>query len=104
MITEQDLRSAIAECQGQKNPNANTCIKLAAYYTILDHITGEQSTVKNIPVMGYSNSYLYKSESEFMKVIEGVDLDTVMQVVDELMDTLKAVQPRLYDAVMRKFE
>lgn len=27
-----------------------------------------------------------------------------MQVVDELMDTLKAVQPRLYDAVMRKFE
>ena len=104
MITEQDLRSAIAECQGQKNPNANTCIKLAAYYTILDHITGEPPTVKNLPVTGYSNSYLYKSDSEFMKVIEGVDLDTVMQVVDELMDTLKAVQPRLYDAVMRKFE
>ena len=104
MITEQDLRSAIAECQGQKNPNANTCIKLAAYYTILDHITGESPTVKSIPVMGYSNSYLYKSDSEFMKGIEGVDLDTVMQVVDELMDTLKAVQPRLYDAVMRKFE
>lgn len=104
MITEQDLLSAIAECQGQKKPNANTCIKLAAYYTILDHITGEPSVSNNIPVMGYSNSYLYKSDSEFMKAIEGVDIDTVMQVIDELMETLKAVQPRLYDAVMRKFE
>lgn len=104
MITEQDLLSAIAECQGQKNPNANTCIKLAAYYTILDNITGEQNSLKSIPVTGYSNSYIYKSDSDFMRVIEGIDLDTVMQVIDELMDTLKAVQPRLYDAVMRKFE
>lgn len=102
MITEQDLRSAIAECQGQKNPNANTCIKLAAYYTILDHITGEQNSLKSIPVTGYS--YAYKSDSDFMRMIEGIDLDTVMQVIDELMETLKAVQPRLYDAVMRKFE
>ena len=37
MITRRDLLEAIDKCQGQKNPNANTCIKLAAYYTILDH-------------------------------------------------------------------
>lgn len=104
MITEQDLLSAIAECQGQKNPNANTCIKLAAYYTILDHISEKPTKETGAQYTGYSNSYLYKSDSEFMQKIQGYDMDTVMQVVDELMETIKAVQPRLYNAVMRKFE
>ena len=47
MITEKDLMEAIAECQGQRNPNANTCIKLAAYYTILNNLqaTAEKSSV-----------------------------------------------------------
>ena len=38
MITEKDLQDAIAECQGERKPNANTCIKLAAYFTIYDHL------------------------------------------------------------------
>ena len=41
MITEKDLQEAIAECEGQRNPNANTCIKLAAFYTIRQHMFGE---------------------------------------------------------------
>ena len=36
MITEQDLQAAIAECEGVRNPTSNTCLKLAAYYTIKD--------------------------------------------------------------------
>ena len=42
MITEKDLQEAIAECEGARNPNANTCIKLAAFYTIRQHMFGEQ--------------------------------------------------------------
>ena len=42
MITEKDLRAAIAECQGARNPNASTCIKLAAFYTILNNLYPEQ--------------------------------------------------------------
>ena len=104
MITEQDLLSAIAECQGQKNPNANTCIKLAAYYTILDHISENKTNNPVVPAMEYSNKYLYDSDSEFMQIIKDHDMNTVMRVIDELMETIKAVQPRLYDAVLRKFE
>ena len=48
MITEQDLLEAIAECQGQRNPNANTCIKLAAYYIILELRVQLKNTIKNI--------------------------------------------------------
>ena len=40
MITEKDLQEAIAECQGERNPNANTCIKLAAFYTIRNELFG----------------------------------------------------------------
>lgn len=100
MIKESDLLEAIAECQGQRNPNANTCIKLAAYYTILDHITGG----KEIPeVSAYSfAAKTYQSDSEFWSVASGLDENTLMSVIDELMQTIKAVQPRLYDAVMRK--
>ena len=38
MITEQDLQEAIAECQGERHPNANTCMKLAAFYTIKNEL------------------------------------------------------------------
>ena len=41
MITEKDLQEAIAECIGQRNPNANTAIKLAAFYTIKRELYGE---------------------------------------------------------------
>ena len=45
MITEKDLQEAIAECQGERSPNASTCIKLAAFYTIKEHLYPDQ--VKN---------------------------------------------------------
>ena len=48
MITLDDLEAAIAECEGERNPNANTCIKLAAYYTILNEKQGKP------PVYSYS--------------------------------------------------
>jgi hypothetical protein len=47
MITEKDLKEAIAECEGERNPNANTCIKLAAFYTILDNMYGEKTEIPN---------------------------------------------------------
>ena len=41
MITERDLQEAIAECNGERNPNANTCIKLAAFLTIQKEMFGK---------------------------------------------------------------
>lgn len=105
MITEKDLREAIAECQGQRNPNANTCIKLAAYYTILDHTTGEEPD----PMPAYSfagpeieNTINYNGDSEFLQLINGRDQSEVLPVMDELMSTLQVINPRLYNSVLRK--
>ena len=98
MITEKDLQEAIAECQAVRNPTASTCIKLAAYYTIQDHI-------QNTPIFAYSNAASpaeYNYSSDFAKLVYGRDLSEIIAVLDELMETLKVLQPRLYDAVLRK--
>ena len=118
MIREDDLREAIAEMQGQKNPNAQTCIKLAAYYTILDHITGNRLGMGRewagndpgpIPVYREMSSYSaggsaieYQGESDFAKTINGRDPSEVWPVIDELMTTIQVIHPRLYTGVMAK--
>lgn len=106
MITEQDLREAIAECQGQRNPNANTCIKLAAYYTILNNMAEDD---KPDPMPTYSfagpkieNPINYNGDSEFLQLVNGRDQGDVMPVIDELMSTLQVINPRLYNSVLRK--
>lgn len=109
LITEQDLIEAIAECQGQRNPNSSTCIKLAAFYTILDHVReGEQKE----PVQpGYSfsaspapDTVTYQGDSDFSNLVYGMDSNTAWSIVDELMDTLSITNPRLYKGVLRKIE
>ena len=93
MIREEDVREAIAEMQGQKNPNANTCIKLAAYYTILDHISD------NVSDYSYSSK---PSNSEFMRVIKHKKMDDVLSVIDDMMEELQESAPRLYYETMER--
>lgn len=120
MITEQDLREAIAECQGIRNPSANTAIKLAAFLTIQRELFGDQ---QNPPSIERNASYSYAAEplnlqkqnvnadtvgsygnSDFLEAISGKPQDEMWAVMDDLMDTLKMVNQRVYDGVMRKIK
>lgn len=120
MITLQDLNAAIAECQGERNPNANTCIKLAAFYTIRQEMFGgnsgggEEKPVAAPAVPGYSTApgpvaqeqaettIDFDSGSEFSRAIDGREAYSVWSVMDELMEVLNATNPRLFNGVMRK--
>lgn len=100
MITERDLLEAIAECQGERNPNANTCIKLAAYYTILDNIrTPEVSGASFAPSPGVIE---YDGETEFARTVYGQTTEKVMPVMDELMTAVSVLNPRLYNHAIDK--
>ena len=105
MITESDLTQAIAECQGQRNPTANTCIKLAAFLTIRRELFGEE---KDVEPLAYSyspapdDSIRLNSDSEFSRLVNGKSQDEVMPLLDEMMDTIKVIQPRLYNLVLDK--
>ena len=115
MITLHDLDTAIAKCQGEENPNAQTCIKLAAFYTIKEAMFGDGSTVaKNATteIPGYSNAappedvpetYVdFNSGTDFSRAIDGKPADALWPVMDELVTVLQATSPRLFDGVMRK--
>ena len=115
MITRQDLDAAIAECQGKRNPDSSTCIKLAAFYTIRNEmfptVMPGTSAAPAEPTYSYApapdqpdDSYVViKSGSEFAKLIDGRKQEEVWPVLDELMATIKMIYPRLYDAVLAKF-
>lgn len=105
MITEMDLKEAIAECQGARNPNASTCIKLAAYYTILNNLYGNQA--EEFPSPNYSfaaepTTGLKYSDSEFSQCVMDKGIEKVFPLLDELMDTLMVINPRLYNNVISK--
>ena len=103
MITEQDLQEAIAECQGQRNPNASTCIKLASYYTIQDHLFGKEEVEPATYSYASGTSEVnYNGSSEFAELVNGRDQQEVFNVLDELMETIKVINPRLYASVIRK--
>ena len=103
MILEQDLREAIAECQGKRNPDARTCIMLAAFYTILNNLypkeTKEQERTEplifdSVPVMN--------SDSEFINACSQKGIEGVLKVLDEHMQAIKLLYPKEYDSIIEK--
>ena len=100
MIREDEVLDAIAECQGERNPDARTCRNLAAFYTILDHIQ-KPSNIEEKPLEPAPH-LRYEGTSEFYDLIRHKDINEVLSVIDELMSTLQIINPRLYDGVMNK--
>lgn len=111
MITEHDLQEAIAECEGQRNPTANTCIKLAAFYTIKQHLFPDKA-LETQPMLPQSfapaqqnDGYVHlDSDSDFAHAIDGLSEDVAWNIIEELMETLSVLNPKLYNSIMRKIE
>lgn len=106
MITEQDLQAAIAECKGVKSPNANTCIKLAAFYIIKEHLYPDEM---KMPIQEYSYDpppddpvIDINSDSEFAQAVNGRLMKEIMPIVDEAMDALQVLNPAFYASIIRK--
>lgn len=95
-----------------RSPNANTAIKLAAFYTILDHLDdgapagniNEQNSFKGYSMSAPEAIVQFDGESEFAQTINGRDQSEVWPVMDELMSTIKIMNERLYNGVMRKLQ
>lgn len=110
MITEHDLLEAIAECEGERNPTANTCYKLASFYTILDRMRKGNDdmsvkTAKAENTINYSfdaGTVTYTSATDFGQTITGKGEAFAWEVMDELMTTLQEMIPKLYTGVMHR--
>lgn len=109
MIREEDLHEAIAECMGKRNPDASTCIKLAAYYTIMRELYPQEQMQEQLPLRMPAQSFAaepevieYEGDSEFARLCRERSVSYIIPILDELMDVIKVTQPRLYDGVMRR--
>ena len=113
MITEHDLQEAIAECQGVRNPDAKTCMMLAAFYTLQDKLYPKEQKLKSVDDMQYSYDaspekteevIRYESGTDFGEAIYGKNTNEILAIVDEAMDALSVLNPSLYKSIMRKIE
>ena len=115
MIYEKDLDESIARYQGEVNPSIETCRKLAACLIVKRELFGEP---ERFPVVadnetGYSyaagpvdtvETIHYDSGTDFSQVIDGRDPAEVWPIIDEMMEAVNTLMPRLYDSVMRKLQ
>lgn len=113
MITEFDLKEAIAELQGRKNPTSTDCQKLAAYYTILDHLADvtDDEIRGASAVSSYSRSeppqadnfVAYSFTCPALKDgLNGRNNDVAYMILDELMNAVRVTNPELYRFAVRK--
>lgn len=104
MITEKDLREAIAECEGRRHPDASTCVKLAAFYTILNNMT-EKGPEQKTRGGGYSFQAapgIRYGKTEFSKLVKQKGIETAWPIIEEIMEALAVVEPKLYSNALRK--
>lgn len=108
MITKQMLVEAIAECQGERQPNANTCYKLAAYFILLRELFGEEKPPETSVMSSYDpppqieNRVTIDSDSEFAKKIQGMESGKAWKVIDEFVTAVWTVNPSLYNHLIRR--
>ena len=103
MITEKDLQEAIAECKGQRNPNASTCIKLAAFYIIREHLYPDEVRQEySYAPPPMHNMIEYSGNSEFAQAINGRTADEIIPIMDEAMEALQVLNPAFYASIIRK--
>ncbi len=100
MLSRRSLLEAIAECE-EGNDSYQNCQKLATLYTLYDHLYGEAVPTKETVQETLIDDY---GDSDFLKTVSGKKAETVWSIIDETMSTLQAIQPRLYDAVLRKLK
>ncbi len=105
-LTEKEVSAEIAIREA--NPlNRASLNDLAALYIVRDHMDGSQPrydagysrAAEPLPPPETAGEY---GRSDFLRAIAGKDLERLWLIVDELMDSLQAVNEKVYNGVMRK--
>lgn len=72
------------------------CERLAWLVLVRDELKRDKKAMKTpLDVTG---------ESEFLQAVDGKDSTAVWAIMDDLMDTIKATAPKVYDSVMAKIK
>lgn len=102
MFSKSQLLDAIEELEDSPATYQNA-EKLATFYTLFDHLFIQQEPIQRIESTREVTIDRY-GDSEFLKVISDKKSDGVWLIMDELMATLQALNPRLYQATMDRIK
>ena len=115
MITEKEVSQAIEECM-REPVTGNKRAVLADLIIIQDYLFGEpmqaQEASQPMPMQSYSappveqvETYIQTNgDSEFLKAIDGRKADKVWKLMDELVEAVKILHPRMYTTFIDKVQ
>ena len=115
MITEKEVAQAIEECL-REPVTGNKRAVLADLIIIQDYLFGEparaQEVQQPIPMQSYSappieqvETYIgTNGDSEFLKAVDGKKADRVWKLMDELLEAVKILHPRMYTTFIDKVQ
>lgn len=102
----KEIEWAISELEAKESSDTGYAL-LAALYTCRDKMM--ESKGKEIPISGYSmavdpskNRNIQYGDSDFLKVVSKKEPIAAWKIMNDLMDSLQVVNPRVYDSVMLK--
>lgn len=100
MFTKNELLDAIDELE-ESPPTYQNCEKLATFYMLYDHLYGDKRPVLETVRQTVIDDY---GDSDFLRLIAGSDAERVFSILDELMESVKLLQPRLYEATLTELK
>ncbi len=115
MITEKEIAQAIEECM-REPVTGNKRAVLADLIIIQDYLFGEpmqaQDAPQPMPMQSYSappveqvETYIETNgDSEFLKAVDGRKSDKVWKLIDELVEAVKILHPRMYTTFIDKVQ
>lgn len=100
MFSKSELLDAIDDLEMAPATFQNA-EKLATFYTLYEHLYVRKEPVSRIESINEVIVDDY-GDSEFLQAVAGRKADQIWMVMDELMETVKVLQPKLYQAVIDK--
>lgn len=102
MFSKKELLEAIDELEASPATYQNA-EKLATFYSLYDHLYVEKEPMSRIESVREVKIDRY-GDSEFLEAITDKNPEDIWMVMDELMSTLQALNPRLYQATMDRIK
>lgn len=75
----------------------DNCKQLAILYSIRDHINEPKMATKE-PIKTITSN----NTSDFLKAVNGKNTTAVWDIIDELMEAVKVLHPKMYNKVIEK--
>lgn len=102
MFSKNEILDAIDDLEEAPATYQNA-EKLATFYSLYDHLFVTKEPMNRIESIQEVIIGKY-GDSEFMRTIEGKKAEAVWSVMDELLQTIQMLQPRLYNATIEKLK